>query len=218
MYNICEQSLGKFDTPQTFEVAQNFYFEIHVHFRVSAKRWLAPNEFQYRKIEQLIPITNCCLKTAIILKNHVIWRFKIYNLIRGFTKAFWNFAKFIVAYIFAKFKYFTKQLIYCRQTDIESALGVEMGHWVGNSCCRPLASFVNTISCSLNLFLALFFVYQAKISLKSYKIKEVLTKEREELRNVCITKCSSWLAQFYFRMNFNNALAVERTWIYVYIK
>ena len=34
-------------------------------FWVSAKRWLDPNEFQYRKIEQLIPVTNCCLTTAI---------------------------------------------------------------------------------------------------------------------------------------------------------
>ena len=33
-------------------------------FRVSAKRWSAPNEFRYRKIEQLIPDTNCCLTTA----------------------------------------------------------------------------------------------------------------------------------------------------------
>ena len=47
----------------------------------------------------------------IILK-HVIWRFQIYNLFReifkfrGFTKAFTNFAKYIIAFIFAKPKYF----------------------------------------------------------------------------------------------------------------
>ena len=32
---------------------------------VNAKRWLAPNEFRYRKIEQLIPITNGCLTIAV---------------------------------------------------------------------------------------------------------------------------------------------------------
>ena len=41
----------------------------------------------------------------------------MYNLFRekfkfrGFTKAFNNFAKYIIAFIFAKFKYFTKQII-----------------------------------------------------------------------------------------------------------
>ena len=42
-------------------------------FLVSAKRWLAPNEFCYRKIEQLIPITNCCLTTAIKCLCHASW-------------------------------------------------------------------------------------------------------------------------------------------------
>ena len=46
----------------------------------------------------------------IILKR-VIWRFQIYNLFRekfkfrGFTKASTNFPKYIIAFIFAKFKF-----------------------------------------------------------------------------------------------------------------
>ena len=32
--------------------------------------------------------------------------------ISGFTKAFENFAKFFIAFIFAKFKYLAKQIIY----------------------------------------------------------------------------------------------------------
>ena len=41
----------------------------------------------------------------------MIWRSQIYNLFReklkfrGFTKAFRNFAKYVIAFIFAKFKY-----------------------------------------------------------------------------------------------------------------
>ena len=38
------------------------------NFRVSTKRWLAPNEFRWRKVEQLIPVTNCCLTTTMIFK------------------------------------------------------------------------------------------------------------------------------------------------------
>ena len=51
-------------------------------------------------------------------KNILISRFQIYNLFRekfkfrGFTKAFKNFAKYVIAFIFAKFKYFAKQIIY----------------------------------------------------------------------------------------------------------
>ena len=47
----------------------------------------------------------------------MIWRFQIYNLFRekfkfrGFTKVFTNLAKYIIAFIFAKFKYFAKQII-----------------------------------------------------------------------------------------------------------
>ena len=54
----------------------------------------------------------------IILK-HVTWRFQIYNLFRekfkfrGFTKAFTNFAKYIIAFIFAKFKYVYVYICVC---------------------------------------------------------------------------------------------------------
>ena len=36
---------------------------------------------------------------------------------RGFTKAFTNFAKHVIAFIFAKFKYFAKQIIYLESPD-----------------------------------------------------------------------------------------------------
>ena len=36
---------------------------------------------------------------------------------RGFTKAFKNFAKYIIGFIFAKFKYFAKQIIYLESPD-----------------------------------------------------------------------------------------------------
>ena len=55
-------------------------------------------------------------QTYIILKQ-VIWRFQIYNLFRekfkflGFTKAFTIFAKYIIAFIFAK------QIIYLESPD-----------------------------------------------------------------------------------------------------
>ena len=45
----------------------------------------------------------------------VIWRFQIYNILREtfrrFTKAFKNFSKYIIGFIFTKFKYFTKEII-----------------------------------------------------------------------------------------------------------
>ena len=56
------------------------------------------------------------LRTYIILK-WVIWRFQIYNLFRekfkfrGFTKAFKNFAKYIIVFIFAK------KIIYLESPD-----------------------------------------------------------------------------------------------------
>ena len=59
----------------------------------------------------------------IIILKRVIWRFQIYNLFRekikfrGFTKAFTNFAEYIIAFIFAKFKYFAKQIIYLESPD-----------------------------------------------------------------------------------------------------
>ena len=58
----------------------------------------------------------------IVLK-HVIWGLKMYDLFReifkfrGFKKAFMNFAKFIIAHIFAIFKYFVKQTIYSDSAD-----------------------------------------------------------------------------------------------------
>ena len=58
-----------------------------------------------------------------IILNHVIWRFQRHNLFRkifkfrGFTKAFSNFAKLIIACIFAQFKYFAKQIIYLQSPD-----------------------------------------------------------------------------------------------------
>ena len=58
----------------------------------------------------------------IILKR-VIWRCQIYNLFRekfkfrGFTKTFQNFAKCIIAFLFTKFKYFAKQIIYLESPD-----------------------------------------------------------------------------------------------------
>ena len=36
---------------------------------------------------------------------------------RGFMKAFKNFAEYIIAFIFAKFKYFAKQIIYLESPD-----------------------------------------------------------------------------------------------------
>ena len=67
----------------------------------------------------IYPNTNI---SYIILKR-VIWGFEIYNLFRekfkfrGFTKAFKNFAKYIIAFIVAKFKYFAKQIIYLESRD-----------------------------------------------------------------------------------------------------
>ena len=55
--------------------------------------------------------------------SYIIWRFQIYNLFRekfkfrGFTKAFKIFTKYIIAFIFAKFKYFAKQIIYLESPD-----------------------------------------------------------------------------------------------------
>ena len=40
-----------------------------------------------------------------------------YGSTRGFTKAFTNFAKYVIAFIFAKFKYFAKQIIYLESPD-----------------------------------------------------------------------------------------------------
>ena len=65
-------------------------------------------------------------KTLKIKDNVIqslIWRFQIYNLFRqkfkfrGFTKSFKNFAKYIIAFIFAKFKCFAKKFIYLESPD-----------------------------------------------------------------------------------------------------
>ena len=61
-------------------------------------------------------------KLYIILK-HVIWRFREYNLFREIFKfreninTLRNFAKSVFAHIFAKFKYFSKQIIFLGSPD-----------------------------------------------------------------------------------------------------
>ena len=40
-----------------------------------------------------------------------------YRVKSHITKAFTNFAKYIIAFIFAKFKYFAKQIIYLESPD-----------------------------------------------------------------------------------------------------
>ena len=58
----------------------------------------------------------------IILK-HVVWRFRIYNYFReifkfrDFMNTLRNFAKSVIAHIFAKFEYFTKVIIYSKSPD-----------------------------------------------------------------------------------------------------
>ena len=75
----------------------------------------------FRKFEKIWNSQN--MNILYIILKHVIWRFQIYNLFReifkfrGFTKAFTNFAKYIIAFIFAKFKYFAKQIIYLESPD-----------------------------------------------------------------------------------------------------
>ena len=61
--------------------------------------------------------------------EHIIYHFEAGDLeipnnlfhekfkFRGFTKAFTNFPKYIIAFIFAKFKYFAKQIIYLEFPD-----------------------------------------------------------------------------------------------------
>ena len=58
-----------------------------------------------------------------IISKHVIWRFRICSLFReifkfsDFKKALMNFAKSIIAHIFAMFGYFAKQTIYSDSPD-----------------------------------------------------------------------------------------------------
>ena len=60
--------------------------------------------------------------THIVLKR-LIWTFQIHNLFcekfkfRRFTKALKNVAKYIIPFIFEKFKYFKKQIIYLESPD-----------------------------------------------------------------------------------------------------
>ena len=75
----------------------------------------------FRKFEKISNSLNTNI-SDIILK-WVIWRFQIYNLFREkfkfrvVTKAFKNFAKYITAFIFAKFKYFAKKITYLESPD-----------------------------------------------------------------------------------------------------
>ena len=75
----------------------------------------------FRKFEKISNSQN--MNILYINLKRVIWRFQIYNLFRekfkfrGFTKAFTNFAKYIIAFIFAKFKYFAKQIISLESPD-----------------------------------------------------------------------------------------------------
>ena len=67
-------------------------------------------------------------KCKLLEHKHIIYHFEADNYkyiicfakkfkFRGFTKAFKNFAKYIIALIFAKFKYFAKQIIYLESPD-----------------------------------------------------------------------------------------------------
>ena len=104
----------------------------------------SPNHFKHRKNILISRFYEQFLRSSRILglflevrKNfkflehkHIIyhfeagdWRFQIYNLFlekfkfRVFTKAFKNFAKYIITFIFAKFKYFEKKNIYLESPD-----------------------------------------------------------------------------------------------------
>ena len=87
----------------------------------------------------------------------MIWRFEIYNLFRekfkfrGFTKAFKNFAKYIIAFIVANFKYFAKQIIYLK--------------WYMICLCSKSLKFFRTSKHGLN------YDYFAKIAHKIAKSK-----------------------------------------------
>ena len=75
----------------------------------------------FRKFEKISNSQN--MNILYIILKRVIWRFQIYNLFRekfkfrGFTKTFTNFAKYIIAFILAKSKYFAKQIIYLESPD-----------------------------------------------------------------------------------------------------
>ena len=57
------------------------------------------------------------INQQLIPENYVNgWRLEKFKF-RGFTKAFTNFTKYIIAFIFAKFKHFAKQIIYLESLD-----------------------------------------------------------------------------------------------------
>ena len=100
------------ESPNHFKYRKNilisrFYEQFSRSSRILGHFW------KYEKISNF-KNTNI----SYITLKRVIWRFQIYNLFlkkckfRDFTKAFKNFAKYIIAFIFAKFKYFAKQIIY----------------------------------------------------------------------------------------------------------
>ena len=105
------------ESPNHFKYRKNililrFYEQFSRSSRILAFFW---------KFEKISNSWNTNISHIIL--RRVIWRFQIYNLFRekfkfrGFTKAFKNFAKYIIAFIFAKFKYFTKQIIYLESPD-----------------------------------------------------------------------------------------------------
>ena len=83
--------------------------------------WNRRNLGHFRKFEKISNSWNT--NVLYIILKRVIWRSQIYNLFRekfkfrGFTKAFTNFAKYVIAFIFARFKYFAKQIIYLESPD-----------------------------------------------------------------------------------------------------
>ena len=89
-----------------------FYEQFSRSSRILANFW------KYEKISN-----SWNTNISYIILKRVIWRFQIYNLFcekfkfRGFTKAFKNFAKYIIAFIIAKFKYFANQIIYLESPD-----------------------------------------------------------------------------------------------------
>ena len=78
---------------------------------------------------------------------------------RGFTKAFKNFAKYIIAFIFAKFNYFAKQIIYL------GSLNHPLQNDVWYVCVLRVWDFFRTSKNGLNSY------YFAKIAHKIAKSK-----------------------------------------------
>ena len=74
----------------------------------------SPNHFKYRENILISRFYAQVSRSSRILGN--FWKFVKFKF-RGFTKAFKNFPKYIIAFIFAKFKYFAKQIIYLESPD-----------------------------------------------------------------------------------------------------